>query len=332
MAEDYAEYLALENKKNGNKKMKSTKKSKGGGSKVSPSTGSVVASGSSDAGSSQVTAEELALLEPLTTISAGGMCAGAPETITIAGLAAASARMMGLSSSQICRLRKNFKKADLARTGHITFPEFCDFIDAVDSGFTHKICHRMIFSFADQNSDGKISFDEFVLAAVILGSFSKDQILHIIFGVFDSSGDGYIDKKEFGLLAKAVDELSGNMFPGNYSSFLEGFDQDGDGLVDFGEFMKINEQFPMIFFPPIRMQDTMRKKTFGSDKWARMVDTFNASHRKKLDKEWEELNKQDKADGVEVVRPQLQATSFYEQIVKLSAKISPKGKRKQQKR
>ena len=41
----------------------------------------------------------------------------------------------------------------------------------------------------------------------------------------------------------------------------------------------------MIFFPALRMQDMMRRKTFGAEKWRRIVDKFNANHKKDLEKD-----------------------------------------------
>ena len=40
----------------------------------------------------------------------------------------------------------------------------------------------------------------------------------------------------------AVKSLAGDMFPGNYGTFLDGFDTNGDGLIDFSEFMEINDK------------------------------------------------------------------------------------------
>ena len=107
----------------------------------------------------------------------------------------------------------------------------------------------MVFSITDLDGDGQLSFEEFVLAAILLGTFSQDQILFIMFEIFDGNGNNFIDHKEFAHLTDAVEELAGNMFPGNYSTFCEQFDRDGDGLIDFGEFLGINQHFPMVFFP-----------------------------------------------------------------------------------
>ena len=40
-----------------------------------------------------------------------------------------------------------------------------------------------------------------------------------------------------------------------------------DGGVDFFEFLEIDQQFPMAFFPVFRMQDTLQSRTLTPDVW-----------------------------------------------------------------
>eukprot|EP00615_Pteridomonas_danica_P001026 CAMPEP_0114363688 /NCGR_PEP_ID=MMETSP0101-20121206/26810_1 /TAXON_ID=38822 ORGANISM="Pteridomonas danica, Strain PT" /NCGR_SAMPLE_ID=MMETSP0101 /ASSEMBLY_ACC=CAM_ASM_000211 /LENGTH=309 /DNA_ID=CAMNT_0001510567 /DNA_START=46 /DNA_END=972 /DNA_ORIENTATION=+ len=221
------------------------------------------------------TAEEAELLKPLTFLRGGGICSGPPEICTITGLSAAGARMMGLSSSQLGKIKREFIKMDVDKSGEISMSEFIEFIDGIESDFVKEVCHRMIFGFTDLDGDGSLSFNEFVLGCILLSTFSKDQIMYIMFEMFDNNGNHYVEKSEFGHLAKSVDELAGNLFPGNYQSFCHSFDTDGDGLINFDEFMHINDAFPMIFFPPLRMQDVMRKTTLGYSTWRSLTAKFD---------------------------------------------------------
>ena len=58
---------------------------------------------------------------------------------------------------------------------------------------------------------------------------------------FKKFSNDIIEKKEFAELSKAVESL-GDFFPGNYAAFCDTFDLDGDGIVDFDEFMAINDK------------------------------------------------------------------------------------------
>ena len=45
------------------------------------------------------------------------------------------------------------------------------------------------------------------------------------------------------------------------------------GMLDFNEFMVINDRFPMIFFPAFKIQDTLRKGTLGASRWVGTAHT-----------------------------------------------------------
>ena len=124
-----------------------------------------------------------------------------------------------------------------------------------------------------------------MLAAIILSTFSRDQIMFIVFELFDGNGNGFIEKHEFSGLTKAVDELAGSGFPGNYAESVKKVDVDGDGVIDFNEFMQINDSFPLIFFPALKIQDRMRKNTLGVSAWKQKVTKFNNAHKQALEKE-----------------------------------------------
>ena len=200
------------------------------------------------------TKEERHLISDLAFVTGGGLCSGPPNRVEISGLAAAAARLAGLTSAQLGHIWKCFHKIDVDNSKQISFEEFADFCDAIASDFIKEVARRMVFSITDLDGDGQLNFEEFVLATVLLSTFSTDQIMFIMFEIFDGNGNHFIDKKEFMGLSKAVEELAGSLFPGNYSAFCDVFDKNSDGLIDFDEFMVINHQFPMIFFPALRMQ------------------------------------------------------------------------------
>ena len=60
------------------------------------------------------------------------------------------------------------------------------------------------------------------------------------------------------------------MFPGNFQTALEEFDQNDDGLIDFDEFNILNRRYPLVLFPAFRLQDNMQKATLGEDGWAKV--------------------------------------------------------------
>ena len=93
------------------------------------------------------------------------------------------------------------------------------------------------------------------------------QLLFFCFRVFDEDHSGHLANTEFKYLAEAINEAGGALFPGNVGTLLENFDANNDGGVDFFEFLEIDQQFPMAFFPVFRMQDTLQSRTLTPDVW-----------------------------------------------------------------
>ena len=78
-----------------------------------------------------------------------------------------------------------------------------------------------------------------MLAACVVCTFTRAQILKFIFDMFDEDDSNTIGRAEFRQIAQCIVDLGG-MFPGNYGSFLDQFDTSGDGVVDFTEFARVN--------------------------------------------------------------------------------------------
>ena len=57
------------------------------------------------------------------------------------------------------------------------------------------------------------------------------------------------------------------MFPGNFQTALEEFDQNDDGLIDFDEFQFLNRTYPLVLFPAFQLQDRIQRCTLGSKGW-----------------------------------------------------------------
>jgi len=68
---------------------------------------------------------------------------------------------------------------------------------------------KYAFATFDQNSDGTIDFDEFLLAIAATSQGNLDDRLEVAFEMYDVSGDGQIDQKELANLISAMYDLVG---------------------------------------------------------------------------------------------------------------------------
>lgn len=89
----------------------------------------------------------------------------------------------------------------------------------------------------DVNGDGTIDFEEF-LEMMIKHSKDVDQTLEIreAFKIFDRDGNGYIDAKE---LKHVVTRMGHVLTSAEADEFMKEADIDGDGKLDYNEFMKM---------------------------------------------------------------------------------------------
>ena len=66
------------------------------------------------------------------------------------------------------------------------------------------------------------------------------------------------------------------------------------------EFLRIQDKFPMIFFPAFRIQDVLRRATLGTDRWLDLVGAFDREQR---------------------IRTNGRPVSYYDHICRLAKKV-----------
>ncbi|CAF4248652.1 unnamed protein product, partial [Adineta steineri] len=67
----------------------------------------------------------------------------------------------------------------------------------------------LAFATFDQNDDGSIDFDEFLLAISATSHGDLDDRLSVAFDMYDISDDGFIDQKELAKMILAMYDLVG---------------------------------------------------------------------------------------------------------------------------
>lgn len=137
-----------------------------------------------------------------------------------------------LTFEEIAKLEQEFRMFDDDLDGYITKTELMgvlkrakfDFVDSQD-----------IFRAIDVNGDGKIEFQEFLIAAVVRKDFLRDERIAETFRYFDSDRNGKISIAELKLvLGPAVDVTL-------IDELLFRNDLNGDGEIDMNEFKSMME-------------------------------------------------------------------------------------------
>lgn len=140
-----------------------------------------------------------------------------------------------LSESQIKGLRETFTALDANGDGLLTLKELRDALG--QSGLTKTNSDlQSIMEGVDADGSGVIDYTEFLAATLDTRSYLSEDICWTAFSVFDLDGDGKITQEELRQVLDQgqVEEVVGHQ---NASQILKDIDRNGDGTIDFEEFM-----------------------------------------------------------------------------------------------
>ena len=133
-----------------------------------------------------------------------------------------------LKEQEIKELKDAFIEMDTNKDGTLTPEE----VKMSLKKFMEENEINKIFSEIDSNNSNKIEYTEFISALIEKKEYLKEEKLLEIFKTLDKDGNGKINKDEM----KKV--LSGQDFDEkDFKQFITEFDLDGDGQIDYYEFI-----------------------------------------------------------------------------------------------
>lgn len=144
-----------------------------------------------------------------------------------------------LSASEIDKLKDMFKHMDANLDGYISFQELQAGIEKMN--VESKECPEKlmdVITTIDVDRDRRIDYTEFLAAALGKRHYHEERVCWDAFQVFDLDGSGFIERPELlkVLLDSDVETIMGSVA---ISRVMDHADADGDGLIDFEEFMKM---------------------------------------------------------------------------------------------
>lgn len=187
----------------------------------------------------------------------------------------AVAEALSLTQKQLQKLRAAYQLCDFGLMGTITYEELFEFIGEPRSKFTDALYDQILA----KATGGELTLEDFVVVTVLYCMYSRMDILRLVFNMFDKDSSGTIDEGEFMTLCAMVND-GAPVFPGNFTTALENFDVNDDGLIDFNEFKALNLRFPLVLFPAFRLQEAIQQKTLGEAEWLKVNEAITAKRRR----------------------------------------------------
>lgn len=136
-----------------------------------------------------------------------------------------------LGADEIAGLQAVFKSLDVDNSGTITVEEMREGLKQMGSNLNQGELDTLIEQM-DVDKSGTIDYEEFVTATLNLAQLEREELLKKAFEHFDTDGSGYITPDE---LQNALKQMGTN--PAEIRDILEQVDRDGDGRIDYDEFV-----------------------------------------------------------------------------------------------
>lgn len=139
-----------------------------------------------------------------------------------------------LSDEKIAEYRASFNLFDLDGNGMIDFDELREMLRRMGKPCCEASVRDCINKL-DDNKNGYIDFYEFCMFMETVKPPSKEQELRTLFDECDTNGDHNIDISELDRLMKRVGYT--NLKPSDLQDMMSVIDTDGNGVIDFNEFL-----------------------------------------------------------------------------------------------
>jgi len=127
----------------------------------------------------------------------------------------------------------------------------------------------------DSNSEGSMTFQDFLVTMSSFCALSKEEMLQFLFMIIDIDRNGTIEKEEllnfFSYIPAGADDGRGEpVFPVNNKNALDKFRGGKWRSLQFDGLAQLCELFPYIAYPAYHTQDMYRKILLGKAFWERL--------------------------------------------------------------
>ena len=141
-----------------------------------------------------------------------------------------------MSDKEIASLSEIFNRLDTNGDGEVSFEEFKNGLQSLSTKAAGEV--NDIFNKLDADKNGSISYTEFIAATMTQSMYLKEDKIFQAFKMFDKDGNGKITADEI----KSVlgnDDAYKDVEPGYFEKLVKECDLNGDGVIDYQEFITL---------------------------------------------------------------------------------------------
>jgi Ca2+-binding EF-hand superfamily protein len=179
---------------------------------------------------------------------------------------------LGFTKSDVNVLYRYFKTIDFNDSGTIDVNEFIC-VNNLDTNNKNISYAEIIFRLFDKNQDARLNFTELSIALWVFCSYRKDDLAYFTFQVFDTDNSGILSTLE---LKYMISLIWSHKIDNHVTQALDVLDHNKDSEVSINEFIKYSKSVPILLFPIFEMQNMLRGKTLGNNRWYHISETLPA--------------------------------------------------------
>ncbi|KAJ3123441.1 calmodulin-like 3 [Physocladia obscura] len=167
-------------------------------------------------------------------ITASSTAPPSPTLSPVSSTAKTFPKTHNFTDQEISDFRQAFTMFDKDGDNHITPAELALVMRQFGLDATDGEVHDLVAEI-DVDGNGAIEFDEFIdLMARKMREVDSEEELRSAFKVFDEDGNGFISAQE---LRHVMASMGENLSDGDIAAMLNDYDVNGDGQIDYNEFL-----------------------------------------------------------------------------------------------
>ena len=179
--------------------------------------------------------------------------------------------LLGLTTSELSKLRDIFRKIDNDKSGKISYDEFVAYADIEDSDFLRKVFLAM-----DSDNSGSMDLREFILNLWNYCSLEKSGLILFAYDLYDNDKNGTLSTDEVKAMFMQVfgKEFGKGRVGDTVMNSLEQYvsQRESDyGSVGKQDFVRLVTDHPNVLMPAFHVQMTLRNLLGGTSFWSKIT-------------------------------------------------------------